>query len=192
MSDKTDWLRTSQKIDPEDNPYGPLPDYFDAVLDGVGPAVVAGSRNRLRALGCVLVGAVAEFAEDRVTKVSVRDLKRFLVGNLGRAARLPGDDVQSLIFWCIYATDPPARKTEEELTKLITKYPDLEMEIRRDAEIVAEFLDDPVSGDEVWAKAKSVGRAEFADWWENPDVFSAKRLIKVISSAPADAPAEGG
>lgn len=186
MKPPADWLRVENEVDPEDNPYGPLPDFLDAVLDGVRPDVVAGSRNRLRALGCVLVGAAAEFAEDRVTKVSVRDLNRYVIGTLGRAARLPGADVQALVGWCLYATDPPVRKAEAEVAKLVARYPDLEAEIRRDAEVVAEFLADARSADPAWATAKAVGRAEFADWWADPDLFSARRLVKAIAAAPAD------
>src|SRR5262249_58175170 len=99
----------SRSGDDEDSPFGPLPGFVDAVLDAVGPDVIAGSRNRLRALGCVLLGGVHAFAEDRVTKVSPRDLRRFVVGTLGRAARLPGGDVHSLIAWRQDAVDPAAR-----------------------------------------------------------------------------------
>jgi hypothetical protein len=187
MSDFVGWHRVEFKVgDDEENPFGPLPGFVDAVLDGVGPEVIAGSRNRLRAFGCVLLGGVAAFAEDRVTKVSLRELRRFVVGTLGRAARLPGDDVQSLISFCQYATDPPVRKSEAELDRLVQKYPDLEDDIRRDAGIVAGFLDDPQHADPAWQNAFQVGSAEFTDWWDNPDVFSARRVVKAIAAAPAD------
>src|SRR5262245_62820037 len=106
MSDFAGWHRVGhQHMEGEGCPYGPLPGFVDAVLDSVGPDVIAGSRNRLRALGCVLLGAVAAFAEDRVTRVPARELRRFAVGTLGRAARLPGDDVESQITFCQYAID---------------------------------------------------------------------------------------
>src|SRR5262245_282741 len=187
MSDFVEWHRVeSRSGDDEENPFGPLPGFVDAVLDAVGPDVIAGSRNRLRALGCVLLGGVQAFAEDRVTKVSPRDLRRFVVGTLGRAARLPGDDVHSLIAWCQYAVDPPARKSDAELDALVRKYPDLEDDLRRDAEAVAGFLDDPQHADPAWRRSFEIGSAEFADWWDNPDTFSARRIVRGISAAPSD------
>jgi hypothetical protein len=188
MSNFAEWHRVEYKRtdDEENDPYGPIPGFVDAVLDAIGPDVIGGSRNRLRALGCALLGGVAAFVEDRVTKVKPRELRRFAVGTLGRAARLPGDDIQSLIIFCQYATEPPARKSKEEIAKLVAKYPDLEDDIRRDAEIVASFLDDPQSADKVWRKAFDIGRSEFEDWWDNPDIFSSRRIVSAITSAPAD------
>jgi hypothetical protein len=188
MSNFAEWHRVEYKRrdDDEEDPFGPVPGFVDAVLDAIGPDVIGGSRNRLRALGCVLLGGVAEFVEDRVTRVKPRELRRFAVGTLGRAARLPGDDVQSLITFCQYAVEPPVRKTEAEIKALVGKYPDLEDDIRRDAEIVAGFLDDPQAADPAWAGSFKVGRAEFTDWWENPDVFSSRRIVKAITAAPAD------
>jgi len=187
MSDFAGWHRVGhQHMEGEECPYGPLPGFVDAVLDSVGPDVIAGSRNRLRALGCLLLGAVAAFAEDRVTRVPARELRRFAVGTLGRAARLPGDDVESLITFCQYAIDTPVRKSEEQIARLIAKYPELDDDIRRDAESVAGVLDDPQHADVAWRNAFDVGGNEFADWWENPDAFSARRITKAITAAPAD------
>jgi hypothetical protein len=187
MSNFAEWHRVEhQQTDGEESPYGPLPGFVDAVLDAIGPEVIAGSRNRLRALGCVLLGAVAAFAEDRVTRVPARELRRFAVGTLGRAARLPGDDVESLISYCQYAIDTPVRKSEEQITRLIAKYPELDDDIRRDAESVAGFLDDPQHADPTWRNSFDVGGNEFADWWQNPDAFSARRIVKAITAAPAD------
>jgi hypothetical protein len=187
MSNFAEWHRVEYRRDnDEEAAHGPLPRFVDAVLDAVGPDVIAGSRNRLRALGCALLGGVAAFAEDRVTRLPARELRRFAVGTLGRAARLPGDDVESLIAFCQYAVDPPVRKSEEELSRLIAKYPDLDDDIRRDAEAVAAFLDDPQHADPAWRNAFDVGGNEFTDWWENPDIFSSKRVVKAITSAPPD------
>jgi hypothetical protein len=187
MSDSAEWHRIEHPLtDGEESPYGPLPRFVDAILDAIGPVVIDRSRNRLRALGCVLLGAVAAFAEDRVTRVPARELRRFTVGTLGRAARLPGDDVESLITFCQYAVDPPVRKSEEQIARLIARYPELDDDIRRDADSVAGFLDDPQHADPVWRSAFDVGGNEFADWWENPDAFSARRIVKAITVAPAD------
>jgi hypothetical protein len=38
----------------------------------------------------------------------------------------------------------------------------------------------------VWRSAFDVGGNEFGDWWENPDAFSARRIVKAIGAAPAD------
>ena len=88
MSNFAEWHRMEYKRvdEDEEDPFGPIPGFVDAVLDAIGPDVIAGSRNRLRALGCVLLGGVAAFAEDRVLRVKVRELRRFVVGTLGRAA----------------------------------------------------------------------------------------------------------
>lgn len=181
------WKRVGFKAEhDEDNPYGPIPAFVDAVLDAVGPDVIAGSRNRLRALGCVLLGSVAVFVEDRVLKVPNRDLRRYAVGTLGKAARLPGDDVQSLVVFCQYAVEPPVRKTEADIAALVAKYPDLEDDIRRDADTIAGHLDLAETPHEVWEQAYGIGKAEFTDWWEDADLFNAKRLVKVVRSAPAD------
>ena len=188
MSDFVEWHRVEYKRvdDDEEDPLGPIPGFVDAVLDAIGPDVIGNSKNRLRALGCALLGAVASYIEDRVTKVKPREFRRFAVGTLGRAARWPGDDVQSLITFCQYAVEPPVRKSEEEIAKLVAKYPDLEDDIRRDADIVAEFLNIPQHSDEAWRKAFDVGRSEYEDWSENPDAFSSRRIVKAIQSAPAD------
>src|SRR5262249_62343384 len=101
MSDFVEWHRVeSRSGDDEDNPFGPLPGFVDAVLDAVGPDVIAGSRNRLRALGCVLLGGVHAFAEDRVTKVSPRGLRRVGGGASGPAAPPPGAGGRFLMPRC--------------------------------------------------------------------------------------------